>query len=119
MMNLVPDLPFGGIGASGMGTSHGHRGFLNFSHTRSTLWRDPGLEILNDLTRYPKVQGTPMNHFLMRQVVMNHYSEFWNESWVGKALSWVGSVVFDWKVLGVVVGVLVGAKLGAQGVLKI
>jgi len=29
-----PDLPFGGIGASGMGQYHGHEGFLAFSHLR-------------------------------------------------------------------------------------
>ena len=30
-------LPFGGIGASGMGTYHGHAGFLAFSHVQSRL----------------------------------------------------------------------------------
>jgi coniferyl-aldehyde dehydrogenase len=29
------DLPFGGIGPSGMGAYHGHRGFLEFSHERA------------------------------------------------------------------------------------
>ena len=29
------DLPFGGIGASGMGSYHGHNGFLTFSHQRA------------------------------------------------------------------------------------
>ncbi len=30
-----PDLPFGGVGASGMGAYHGEAGFQRFSHTRS------------------------------------------------------------------------------------
>ncbi len=29
-----PDLPFGGVGGSGMGAYHGEAGFLRFSHTR-------------------------------------------------------------------------------------
>ena len=29
------DLPFGGVGASGMGHYHGREGFLEFSHQRS------------------------------------------------------------------------------------
>ena len=31
------DLPFGGIGASGMGKYHGHEGFLTMSHARSVM----------------------------------------------------------------------------------
>ena len=33
------DLPFGGIGASGMGKYHGHEGFLTMSHARSVMVR--------------------------------------------------------------------------------
>ncbi|WP_291844174.1 coniferyl aldehyde dehydrogenase [Maricaulis sp.] len=33
----VPDLPFGGIGASGQGAYHGEAGFLTFSHERSVF----------------------------------------------------------------------------------
>jgi coniferyl-aldehyde dehydrogenase len=33
------DLPFGGIGPSGMGRYHGHEGFLTFSHARAVLDR--------------------------------------------------------------------------------
>jgi coniferyl-aldehyde dehydrogenase len=29
------DMPFGGVGASGMGAYHGHEGFLTFSHARA------------------------------------------------------------------------------------
>lgn len=31
------NLPFGGIGASGMGRYHGHQGFLSFSHTKAVF----------------------------------------------------------------------------------
>ena len=33
----LDDLPFGGIGPSGMGAYHGHEGFLTFSHAKSVL----------------------------------------------------------------------------------
>ena len=40
MMHLgVPDLPFGGVGASGMGAYHGRAGFEAFSHRRSVFKR--------------------------------------------------------------------------------
>lgn len=32
-----PHLPFGGVGASGMGSYHGHKSFTTFSHQRSVL----------------------------------------------------------------------------------
>ncbi len=35
------DLPFGGIGPSGMGRYHGDDGFLNFSHHRSVFYQGP------------------------------------------------------------------------------
>ncbi|OGT53186.1 MAG: aldehyde dehydrogenase [Gammaproteobacteria bacterium RIFCSPHIGHO2_12_FULL_42_13] len=41
----IPDLPFGGVGASGMGAYHGKKSFDIFSHFKSTLikptWFDP------------------------------------------------------------------------------
>lgn len=43
----VPELPFGGIGASGMGSYHGRKGFETFSHAKSIMksptWFDPNL----------------------------------------------------------------------------
>ena len=35
----VPELPFGGVGASGMGSYHGRSGFEPFSHAKSVLRR--------------------------------------------------------------------------------
>ena len=42
------DMPFGGIGASGIGQYHGHEGFLEFSKLRPvfTAPRLPGLDSL-------------------------------------------------------------------------
>ena len=41
----VPSLPFGGVGASGMGAYHGRATFETFSHRKSVLvkptWLDP------------------------------------------------------------------------------
>lgn len=61
----MEDLPFGGIGPSGMGYYHGHDGFLEFSHRRSVfrqLRADPGpLQIMRPpfgaaLERYLRAQ---------------------------------------------------------------
>jgi len=39
-----PELPFGGVGASGMGSYHGHHGFLAMSHVRPVVrQREPAL----------------------------------------------------------------------------
>jgi len=34
---LVPELPFGGVGASGMGAYHGEWGFWTFSHRKAVV----------------------------------------------------------------------------------
>lgn len=39
MFNAVPELPFGGVGPSGMGQYSGQAGFDNFSHLKSVLAR--------------------------------------------------------------------------------
>jgi aldehyde dehydrogenase (NAD+) len=44
----IPDLPFGGVGASGMGAYHGRAGFDTFSHRRPVLVKPshPDLSVL-------------------------------------------------------------------------
>jgi coniferyl-aldehyde dehydrogenase len=41
----MEDLPFGGIGPSGMGAYHGRDGFVEFSH-RKSVYRQIGSELL-------------------------------------------------------------------------
>ncbi|NWS21921.1 AL3A2 dehydrogenase, partial [Pachyramphus minor] len=52
MHSVVSDLPFGGVGNSGMGAYHGRYSFETFSHRRACLIRDLKLEVVNKL-RYP------------------------------------------------------------------
>ncbi|KAJ3202186.1 Aldehyde dehydrogenase [Clydaea vesicula] len=53
LMNMpVGSLPFGGVGASGMGNYHGKNGFDALSHKRGVMIRQKGMEFLNEL-RYP------------------------------------------------------------------
>jgi aldehyde dehydrogenase (NAD+) len=47
-------LPFGGVGESGMGAYHGEAGFLTFSHLRSVLRRPFWLDVP---LRYPPYAG--------------------------------------------------------------
>ena len=42
--NAMEDLPFGGVGPSGMGNYHGADGFKTFSHMRA-VYKQPGLDI--------------------------------------------------------------------------
>lgn len=60
---LVPQLPFGGVGASGMGSYHGRWGFETLSHRKSvlkkTLRPDPGFV-------YPPYSGWALK--IMRKV---------------------------------------------------
>merc|ERR1712039_621222 len=60
-----PELPFGGIGASGMGAYHGKVGFDEFSHKRAVMyratWIDPAL-------RYPPYTETGTN--ILARVMM-------------------------------------------------
>ena len=46
----IPEMPFGGVGTSGMGRYHGYAGFLTFSNQRSVLKRP---FILDFKLRYP------------------------------------------------------------------
>jgi aldehyde dehydrogenase (NAD+) len=49
---VMPDLPFGGIGHSGMGHYNGIHTFLAFSHDRTVLWK-PDSALLDPPVRYP------------------------------------------------------------------
>ncbi len=42
---INPNLPFGGVGHSGIGSYHGEAGFLTFSHQRSVLKRSTLIRI--------------------------------------------------------------------------
>ncbi|NXM27808.1 AL3A2 dehydrogenase, partial [Oxyruncus cristatus] len=52
MHSVVPGLPFGGVGNSGMGAYHGRYSFETFSHRRACLIKDLKMEVVNKL-RYP------------------------------------------------------------------
>ncbi|GLS03080.1 putative coniferyl aldehyde dehydrogenase [Chitiniphilus shinanonensis] len=47
------DLPFGGVGASGMGAYHGEAGFRRFSHARAVLWQSEATARLLGLFKPP------------------------------------------------------------------
>jgi hypothetical protein len=42
--NAMEDLPFGGVGPSGMGNYHGFDGFKTFSHAKA-VYRQPKLDV--------------------------------------------------------------------------
>ena len=59
----IPDLPFGGVGASGMGNYHGQAGFNTFTHQKAILRRPFWLDLE---FRYPpyKLGLTILNKLL-------------------------------------------------------
>ena len=59
---LFPQLPFGGVGNSGMGKYHGHWGFEAFTNARGVLYHSP---LIDPGVRYPPYA----NHALERVVV--------------------------------------------------
>ncbi|TPX67501.1 hypothetical protein SpCBS45565_g03746 [Spizellomyces sp. 'palustris'] len=105
-MNMaVGELPFGGVGPSGMGKYHGHHGFLAYTHPRSTMIRPAGLEKLVSV-RYPplaysatgrKIVGMLLEKKLrgpVAQTVMSFLKKLpWNLVW------WMACVA-----VGVVIG---------------
>jgi acyl-CoA reductase-like NAD-dependent aldehyde dehydrogenase len=54
MQCVIGELPFGGVGESGMGAYHGKHSFDTFSHKKSILKKNFLAEGLNDL-RYPPI----------------------------------------------------------------
>jgi len=52
MHMMVPTLPFGGVGHSGMGKYHGKASFDQFTHHKSVLHKPIGMESVNNI-RYP------------------------------------------------------------------
>lgn len=54
----VDDMPFGGVGDSGMGHYHGHEGFLNFSKSKSVFYKSH--------TGTSKLLNPPYNPILIR-----------------------------------------------------
>ncbi|KAL5254682.1 hypothetical protein ACHWQZ_G014202 [Mnemiopsis leidyi] len=52
MHMMVPTLPFGGVGHSGIGKYHGKATFDEFTHHKSVLHKPIGMESVNNL-RYP------------------------------------------------------------------
>jgi acyl-CoA reductase-like NAD-dependent aldehyde dehydrogenase len=55
------ELPFGGVGASGLGSYHGHAGFLTFSHARGVLAASRFFPAM-------KVQAPPYGQILERSL---------------------------------------------------
>ena len=60
----VPDLPFGGVGASGMGNYHGKAGFDVFSHRKSVLVKPTRLDPKLAYPPYTKLKERIVRRFL-------------------------------------------------------
>jgi len=63
MFMSVPDLPFGGVGMSGMGQYHGKAGFDRFSHLKSVIRRGRFPEITIRFAPYSKFKQRLLKWF--------------------------------------------------------
>jgi aldehyde dehydrogenase (NAD+) len=59
---LVPELPFGGVGNSGMGKYHGHWGFEAFTNARGVLYHSPMID--------PGVKYPPYSEHIIERKIM-------------------------------------------------
>jgi hypothetical protein len=67
-------LPFGGVGASGMGSYHGEKSFVAFSHERAVLAKNQRFEFLMS-ARYPPASATKIA--LLRTILVTNPVRFW------------------------------------------
>lgn len=67
---VVPELPFGGVGESGIGAYHGKASFDSFSHSKSILNRSMGMDIP---MRYPPF--TPTKQGMMRAFLEGRFMD--------------------------------------------
>ena len=70
------NLPFGGVGESGMGAYHGKRGFMEFSHCRSVLKRTT----LLPLTALPPASGGNYAPWLFGMALKMQVTGFFSKS---------------------------------------
>lgn len=59
-----PELPFGGVGTSGMGSCHGKAGFDTFSHSKSVLKSSPRLDLPVRYPPYSEKSFSTLRRFL-------------------------------------------------------
>ena len=59
-----PHLPFGGVGASGMGSYHGKKSFDTFTHERSILKKSPSVDIRPRYQPYTPGKARAYRYFL-------------------------------------------------------
>jgi acyl-CoA reductase-like NAD-dependent aldehyde dehydrogenase len=75
---VASQLPFGGVGPSGMGAYHGKYSFDAFSHQRATLYKSQNLEFVNEKYRYPPLSEANANMLSRMLFKLNPSSwKFW------------------------------------------
>ena len=84
----VHELPFGGVGPSGIGKYHGHHGFLDFSNQKAVLYKKTGFD---PSLRYPPYSNASEKKF---KLLLNlHLPAFLNKS---ATLSWLINKTGNW-----------------------
>lgn len=64
MFMMNPELPFGGVGSSGMGSYHGRAGFDTFSHIKTVMKRSFALDVPFRYAPFSKLKLSLLKKFL-------------------------------------------------------
>ncbi|KAJ3241560.1 Aldehyde dehydrogenase [Chytriomyces hyalinus] len=75
---IVGDMPFGGVGASGMGAYHGHAGFRAFTHERGLVWRQ--MDAMSEASHallYPPLASKPRVLKFVRALMLKKLPTYW------------------------------------------
>ena len=64
MFMTNPELPFGGVGNSGMGSYHGRAGFDTFSHLKTVMKRSFALDVFFRYAPFSKLKLSILKRFL-------------------------------------------------------
>ncbi|KAJ3405392.1 Aldehyde dehydrogenase [Chytriomyces hyalinus] len=112
---IVSDMPFGGVGASGMGAYHGHAGFRTFTHERGLVWRqmDAMSEASHSLL-YPPLASKPRVLKFVRALMQKKLPTYWGLV-LNRYLPALWKYFVYWLVFQF--GKWVGTENGIEGVL--
>lgn len=93
---LVPNAPFGGVGASGTGYSHGVHGFNAFTHQRAVVEPPLWLERLIQF-RYPPYQLASIKNVAVPNSIGFKRGETMQDQKIGKT-AWLSRAAVGWWV---------------------
>ena len=107
---ILEELPFGGVGGSGMGSYHGPYSFDSFTRSQGFLIRNAKFDLQN-LVRYPNYSGN--YHSIAYKIFKGVLHKPVHSDAYLKMLYWINRVG-GWKILGYIAVFLLGRWIGSK-----